>query len=163
MEGDRSATFVDAAASALRKSQEYDPFSSAALYWATIGSARATLAVAEELWRSRGGAATAAPRAGTAPALGLRERELLAFLGNGRTNAEIAESLHISPYTVKDHVSSLYRKLGARNRAEAVRLAQEFGLSDHDCRRAEFVRQSNGPAGGLGGHSEGNRDGRGRG
>jgi DNA-binding NarL/FixJ family response regulator len=29
---------------------------------------------------------------------------------------------------VKDHVSSLYRKLGARNRAEAVRLAQDFGL-----------------------------------
>ena len=47
---------------------------------------------------------------------------------NGRTNVEIAGSLDISPNTVKDHVTSLYRKLGARNRVEAVRLAQELGL-----------------------------------
>ena len=128
MQGDQATTFVDAGKAALRRSQEYDPFSSAALYWATIGSARATLAVAEELRRTREGALTAAQKAATAPALGSRDRALLAYLGNGRTNVEIAESLRISPYTVKDHVSSLYRKLGARNRAEAVRLAQEYGL-----------------------------------
>ena len=128
MKADQSTMPVDTGEAALRRSQEYDPFSSAALYWATIGSARATLAVAEELRRMREGALTAAERAAAAPPLGSREREILAFLGNGRTNAEIGERLNISPYTVKDHATSLYRKLGARNRAEAVRLAQELGL-----------------------------------
>jgi DNA-binding NarL/FixJ family response regulator len=128
MQGDQSTTFAAAAESELRRAEEHNPLSPAALYWATVGSARATLAVVEELRRAREGAQTAAQKAAAAPPLGSRERELLTFLGNGRTNAEIAEHLHISPYTVKDHASSLYRKLGARNRAEAVRLAQEFGL-----------------------------------
>ena len=128
MQGDQSTTFAGAAETELRKSQEHDPFSSAALYWATVGSAWATLAVAEELRRTREGAVTTALKAAIAPALGSREREILSFMGNGRTNVEIAESLDISPYTVKDHVTSLYRKLGARNRAEAVRLAHELGL-----------------------------------
>ena len=41
---------------------------------------------------------------------------------------EIAERLFLSPHTVKEHTSSLYRKLGARNRAEAVQKAQRIGL-----------------------------------
>jgi DNA-binding NarL/FixJ family response regulator len=128
MQDEQSMTFVEAAEAALRTAQEHDPLSPAALYWATVGSARATLAVAEEVRRTREGVFTAAQKAAAAPPLGSREREILTFLGNGRTNAEIAERLHISPYTVKDHATSLYRKLGARNRPEAVRLAQEFGL-----------------------------------
>ena len=128
MQRDQSTTFAVAAETELRRSREYDPFSPAALCSATIGSAWATLTMAEELRRTREGAVTATRKAATAPALGSREREVLALLGYGRTNVEIAESLDISPYTVKDHVASLYRKLGARNRAEAVRLAQEFGL-----------------------------------
>lgn len=128
MQGDRPTTLAAAADAGLRRSQEHDPSSSAALYWATVGSTWATLALAEELRRARGEEAPAAQRAALAPALSLREREVLAFLVNGRTNPEIAEILDISTYTVKDHVRSLYRKLGARNRAEAVRLAQESGL-----------------------------------
>jgi DNA-binding NarL/FixJ family response regulator len=46
----------------------------------------------------------------------------------GATNREIAERLFLSPHTVKEHTSSLYRKLGARNRAEAVQKAQRIGL-----------------------------------
>ena len=52
----------------------------------------------------------------------------LALIATGATNREIAGSLHLSPHTVKEHTSALYRKLGARNRAEAVQLAQRIGL-----------------------------------
>lgn len=68
------------------------------------------------------------PEAAPAP-LTPREREVLALLVAGATNREIAALLHLSPHTVKDHVSALYRKLGARNRAEAVRRAERLGLS----------------------------------
>lgn len=57
-----------------------------------------------------------------------RERHVLDLLATGATNREIASDVHLSPHTVKEHVSSLYRKLGARNRADAVQRAQRFGL-----------------------------------
>jgi two-component system response regulator DesR len=62
------------------------------------------------------------------PVLSEREREVLDLIAAGSTNKEIAERLYLSPYTVKEHTSVLYRKLGARNRAEAVQLAQRIGL-----------------------------------
>jgi two-component system response regulator DesR len=62
------------------------------------------------------------------PLLSEREREVLSLIAAGSTNREIAEELYLSPYTVKEHTSVLYRKLGARNRAEAVLLAQRIGL-----------------------------------
>jgi DNA-binding NarL/FixJ family response regulator len=58
-----------------------------------------------------------------------REREVLDLIAAGSTNREIAAALHLSPHTIKEHTSSLYRKLGARNRAEAVQRAQRLGLS----------------------------------
>jgi two-component system response regulator DesR len=63
-------------------------------------------------------------------ALGLSEREraVLELIADGLTNPEIAGSLHISKHTVKEHSSSLYRKLEVRNRAEAVQRAQRLGL-----------------------------------
>jgi DNA-binding NarL/FixJ family response regulator len=63
-----------------------------------------------------------------APLLSEREREVLELIGAGSTNREIAQRLYLSPHTVKEHTSALYRKLGARNRAEAVQLAQRIGL-----------------------------------
>jgi two-component system response regulator DesR len=62
------------------------------------------------------------------PLLTEREREVLALIAGGSTNREIAERLYLSPHTVKEHTSALYRKLQARNRAEAVLRAQRIGL-----------------------------------
>ena len=59
-----------------------------------------------------------------------REREVLELVAAGATNREIAGRLFLSPHTVKDHTSALYRKLGARNRAEAILRAQRQGLLD---------------------------------
>ena len=58
-----------------------------------------------------------------------REREVLELMAVGATNREIAERLHLSPHTVKEHTSALYRKLDVRNRAEAVRRAERLGLN----------------------------------
>jgi DNA-binding NarL/FixJ family response regulator len=63
-----------------------------------------------------------------APLLSEREREVLDLIAAGSTNREIAGRLFLSPHTVKEHTSALYRKLGARNRAEAVQRAQRVGL-----------------------------------
>jgi DNA-binding NarL/FixJ family response regulator len=63
-----------------------------------------------------------------APLLSEREREVLDLIAAGSTNREIAQRLYLSPHTVKEHTSALYRKLGARNRAEAVQRAQRIGL-----------------------------------
>jgi two-component system response regulator DesR len=63
-----------------------------------------------------------------APLLSPRERDVLALIAAGSTNREIAENLYLSPHTVKEHTSALYRKLQARNRAEAVQRAQRIGL-----------------------------------
>jgi len=57
-----------------------------------------------------------------------REREVLELIASGATNHEIAARLSLSPHTVKDHTSSLYRRLDVRNRAEAVQRAQRLGL-----------------------------------
>jgi DNA-binding NarL/FixJ family response regulator len=62
------------------------------------------------------------------PPLSDREREVLEAIASGATNREIAGTLYLSPHTVKEHTSSLYRKLGVRNRAEAVQRAQRMGL-----------------------------------
>jgi two-component system response regulator DesR len=63
-----------------------------------------------------------------APLMSEREREVLSLIADGCTNREIAEQLFLSPHTVKEHTSAVYRKLSARNRAEAVQLAQRMGL-----------------------------------
>ncbi len=60
--------------------------------------------------------------------LSRREREVLDMVASGATNREIAQRLYLSAHTVKEHTSALYRKLGVRNRAEAVQRAQRLGL-----------------------------------
>lgn len=61
--------------------------------------------------------------------LSAREREVLDLIASGSTNREVAAALHLSPHTIKDLTSSLYRKLGAKNRADAVRRAERLGLT----------------------------------
>jgi DNA-binding NarL/FixJ family response regulator len=80
----------------------------------TVGNGRTVFAAAREQ-----------PRAPLSP----RERDVLNLLATGATNREIAVSLHLSPHTVKEHTSSLYRKLEVRNRAEAVQRAERLGLT----------------------------------
>ncbi len=76
-------------------------------------------------------AAAPAPRPEPAAAAGLsrREREVLMELASGQSNAEIGHALHISPETVKSHVAEVLRKLGLRDRIQAVVYAYEHGLA----------------------------------
>ncbi|NOZ05946.1 MAG: response regulator transcription factor [Chloroflexi bacterium] len=63
-----------------------------------------------------------------AEALTPRETEVLQLLSHGLANKQIARELDISEHTVKFHISSIYAKLWATNRAEAVRLGIQRGL-----------------------------------
>lgn len=57
---------------------------------------------------------------GVLDSLSQREREIFSHLEQGLRNAEIAERLDISLATIKTHIASIYRKLGVRNRVEAI-------------------------------------------
>lgn len=65
---------------------------------------------------------------GTLAPLTAREREVMALVGLGMSNEEIARRLVVSPLTAKTHVSRTMVKLGARDRAQLVVLAYESGL-----------------------------------
>jgi DNA-binding NarL/FixJ family response regulator len=62
------------------------------------------------------------------PQLTEREREVLALLGQGYTNAAIAERLALSPKTVRNHVSQIFGKLQVTGRAEAIARARDTKL-----------------------------------
>jgi DNA-binding NarL/FixJ family response regulator len=68
----------------------------------------------------RGGEAAVARGAQPEDPLSPRELEVLALMAEGATNAEIAQRLFIAKSTVQSHVKSILRKLGVRNRTEAV-------------------------------------------
>ncbi|WP_324273521.1 response regulator transcription factor [Blastococcus brunescens] len=65
---------------------------------------------------------------GPFPQLSEREREVLSFVAEGRANAEIARRLFLSEKTVRNHVSSIFTKLGVTDRASAVARARDAGL-----------------------------------
>ena len=70
--------------------------------------------------------AAAALAEGESP-LTVRETDVLAAAASHDAISEIAGRLHLSPGTVRNHLSAAMQKLGARNRAEAVQMAQRKG------------------------------------
>ncbi|ANZ15296.1 two-component system response regulator [Streptomyces noursei ATCC 11455] len=62
-----------------------------------------------------------------------REREVLALIGEGLTNSEIAQRLSLSPLTAKTYVSRIMAKLGARDRVQLALVAVESGIAAHAC------------------------------
>jgi DNA-binding NarL/FixJ family response regulator len=62
------------------------------------------------------------------PELSDRETEVLKLIANGKDNAEIAQELHISPKTVKNHISNILMKLQIDNRIQAAVYAVRSGL-----------------------------------
>jgi DNA-binding NarL/FixJ family response regulator len=57
-----------------------------------------------------------------------RERDVLALVARGLSNAEIGTQLYVSPATVKTHVARILTKLGARDRAQLIVIAYESRL-----------------------------------
>jgi DNA-binding NarL/FixJ family response regulator len=64
----------------------------------------------------------------TLPRLSEREQQVLALLASGLSNKRIAAQLGVSPDTVKDHIASLYAKLGVGDRVQAVNKARDLGF-----------------------------------
>jgi DNA-binding NarL/FixJ family response regulator len=64
----------------------------------------------------------------TGPQLSPREKEVLGLLGDGMGVAGISKQLFISESTTKTHISKVYQKLGAGNRAQALMTAMRLGL-----------------------------------
>jgi len=91
------------------------------------GSLLAPVAASTVLRRVRGDDGRS-PRSPTSPALTPRERAVLEQLARGLGNKQIASVLGITERTVKFHVSSVFTKLGASNRTEAVTRAAQAGL-----------------------------------
>lgn len=80
------------------------------------------------------GLSQAVVRRATSPAppkLSGREAEVLALLADGLGTGEIASSLFMSESTAKTHITHIYQKLGAANRAQALVTAMRTGLLDH--------------------------------
>ena len=67
----------------------------------------------------------------TPPRLSAREEEVLALLADGLGTGEIAGTLFMSESTAKTHITHIYQKLGAANRAQALVAAMRLGLLDH--------------------------------
>ncbi|RDI50714.1 response regulator [Nocardia mexicana] len=59
-----------------------------------------------------------------------REVEVIGLIGQGLSNAEIAAALYVGETTVKTHINNAFAKIGARNRADAVRYAYRHGLAE---------------------------------
>jgi DNA-binding CsgD family transcriptional regulator len=73
-------------------------------------------------------AARSGPAGSPAGPLSAREREIMALLAGGASNAKIAQTLFVTPNTVRTHLDRIRDKTGARNRAELTRYALQTGI-----------------------------------
>jgi DNA-binding NarL/FixJ family response regulator len=101
---------------------------------AATGGASLSSPVATYLLRTLRKGRQAAPRgdASAIEALSARELDVLGLLGRGHSNAEIAGRLHLVEGTVKGYVTTIFSRLGVRNRVEAAIIAHESGLTADD-------------------------------
>ena len=74
----------------------------------------------------------AQPRDVPFPQLSDREREVLTMIANGLGNQEIAETLFLSPKTVRNHISNIFIKLQVADRTHAIIMARDAGLARND-------------------------------
>jgi DNA-binding NarL/FixJ family response regulator/DNA-binding PucR family transcriptional regulator len=79
-----------------------------------------------------------------------REREVVALIGEGMSNAEIADQLSLSPLTVKTHANHAMTKVGARDRAQLVVMAYQTGLARSAARAKRVLPDGGWPSGGHG-------------
>jgi DNA-binding NarL/FixJ family response regulator len=101
----------------------------AAIHVVAAGNALFAPAATQRLLERFATSTTATPATARAlEQLTEREREILRLIANGLSNAELAAQLHLSETTVKTHVSSMLRKLGVRDRVQAVIAAYDAGL-----------------------------------
>jgi ATP/maltotriose-dependent transcriptional regulator MalT len=95
--------------------------------YALVGRGRQELSGEDPVYQRGQSGANGASRRVEDP-LSERELEVLNLLASGKTNSEVAGDLFVSVGTVKSHTGNIYRKLGARNRAEALATARDLGL-----------------------------------
>lgn len=88
----------------------------------------------------------ARPRAATAGlhALTDRERDVLGLICEGLTDAEMSKALKLSPHTIRNHVFSLYRKIGVNRRSAAIIWGRERGITGRDALKPRQPRPTDG-------------------
>ena len=115
------------AAGFLLKDTEPEQLIHAVRVLATGGSVLSPTVTATVIGGYLGGGATPEVAARVA-AMTDRERDVLALMGRGLSNADIGRRLYLSTATVKDHVSAVLTKLAVSNRVQAAVAAREAGL-----------------------------------
>jgi DNA-binding NarL/FixJ family response regulator len=101
-----------------------------ALHAAAAGQAILDPAVQARLVAAAAPSTEAVPSRPLPDGLTAREAEVLCLIATGRTNAQIAAALVVSPSTVKTHINNLFAKAGIKDRAQAVHYAYQHGLAD---------------------------------
>ena len=95
---------------------------------ASVGEALISPHIAAKVLQRIRGSGVDPDTAARGPELSGRETEVLRLIANGKDNAEIAGELHISPKTVKNHISNILMKLQIENRIQAAVYAVRRGL-----------------------------------
>lgn len=85
-----------------------------------------------EKLKARLQAGSPAPRTSDLDRLTAREREILFLVCEGRTDAEMSRALNLSQNTIRNHLASLFRKIGVNRRSAAVIWARERAITRHD-------------------------------